>query len=381
MFPQLKKLFMLDSNITYLNHGSFGACPKPIFENLIKYQKQLEYEPVKYLDIDILELLNKSRDHLSNYINCNKDDIVFFPNPSTALNTVIKSLNLQTGDEILSTNHEYGAMDMAWRYICKKTGAKYIQKDIKLPLSSKDRFINEFSKSISPKTKIIFLSHITSPTALIFPVKEICKIAQKNNIISIIDGAHVPGHIKLDIEDIKPDIYTGACHKWMCSPKGTCFLYVKNELQSSIDPLVISWGYEGKEVSSGSQFLDYLQWQGTKDISAYLTLPYTIEFLKKNNWEEVSKKCRELTIWAKDEINSLLNQPSLANNEFLGQMSSFYINSKNPRMDQLEFYNKYNIQIPFINWNNQSLMRISIQAYNSKEDVCKLLEALKKEYC
>ncbi len=144
MFPQLKKLFMLDSNITYLNHGSFGACPKPIFENLIKYQKQLEYEPVKYLDIDILELLNKSRDYLSNYINCNKDDIVFFPNPSTALNTVIKSLNLQTGDEILSTNHEYGAMDMAWRYICKKTGAKYIKKDIKLTLSSKDQFINEF---------------------------------------------------------------------------------------------------------------------------------------------------------------------------------------------------------------------------------------------
>jgi isopenicillin-N epimerase len=166
----------------------------------------------------------------------------------------------------------------------------------------------------------------------------------------------------------------------MCSPKGTCFLYVKEELQSIIEPLVISWGYEA-EVSSGSQFLDYLQWQGTKDISAYLTLPYTIKFLKKNNWNEVSKKCHNLTIWAKDEINNLLNQPSLADNDFLGQMSSFYINSKNPKRDQLDFYNKYNIQIPFIKWNNQVLMRISIQAYNSKEDVNKLLEALKNEYC
>ena len=380
MFPQLKKLFMLDPNITYLNHGSFGACPKPIFEDLIHHQKKLEYEPVKYLDMNILDLLNKSRNHLSNYINCNINDIALFQNPSTALNTVIKSLNLQKGDEILSTNHEYGALNMAWRYICKKTGAKYIQKDIQLPLTSKDQFINEFSKSISKKTKVIFLSHITSPTALIFPVKEICKIAKENNIISIIDGAHVPGHIKLDIKDIKPDVYTGACHKWMCSPKGTCFLYVKEELQSIIEPLVISWGYEA-EVSSGSQFLDYLQWQGTKDISAYLTLPYTIKFLKKNNWNEVSKKCHNLTIWAKDEINNLLNQPSLADNDFLGQMSSFYINSKNPKRDQLDFYNKYNIQIPFIKWNNQVLMRISIQAYNSKEDVNKLLEALKNEYC
>ena len=281
MFPQLKKLFMLDPNITYLNHGSFGACPKPIFEDLIHHQKKLEYEPVKYLDMNILDLLNKSRNHLSNYINCNINDIALFQNPSTALNTVIKSLNLQKGDEILSTNHEYGALNMAWKYICKKTGAKYIQKDIQLPLTSKDQFINEFSKSISKKTKVIFLSHITSPTALIFPVKEICKIAKENNIISIIDGAHVPGHIKLDIKDIKPDVYTGACHKWMCSPKGTCFLYVKEELQSIIEPLVISWGYEA-EVSSGSQFLDYLQWQGTKDISAYLTLPYTIKFLKKD---------------------------------------------------------------------------------------------------
>ena len=380
MFPQLKKLFMLDPNITYLNHGSFGACPKPIFEDLIHHQKKLEYEPVKYLDMNILDLLNKSRNHLSNYINCNINDIALFQNPSTALNTVIKSLNLQKGDEILSTNHEYGALNMAWRDICKKTGAKYIQKDIQLPLTSKDQFINEFSKSISKKTKVIFLSHITSPTALIFPVKEICKIAKENNIISIIDGAHVPGHIKLDIKDIKPDVYTGACHKWMCSPKGTCFLYVKEELQSIIEPLVISWGYEA-EVSSGSQFLDYLQWQGTKDISAYLTLPYTIKFLKKNNWNEVSKKCHNLTIWAKDEINNLLNQPSLADNDFLGQMSSFYINSKNPKRDQLDFYNKYNIQIPFIKWNNQVLMRISIQAYNSKEDVNKLLEALKNEYC
>ena len=380
MFPNIKSQFMLDPDIIHLNHGSYGSCPKPIFNSLIKWQKKLELNPTKHLGFDLLNYLEKSRIALSNYVHCNKDDIAFFPNPSTALNTVIKSLDLQPGDEILSSNHEYGALDKTWNYMCKKTGIKYIQTSIPLPLISKEDFINLFLEKITKKTKVIFLSHITSSTGLIFPVEEICKLAKEKNIISIIDGAHVPGHINLNIKKLDPDVYTGACHKWMCSPKGTAFLYVKKKLQNIIDPLVISWGYESDNPGP-SQFLDHLEWQGTNDVSSYLTIPDTINFLEKNNWQDVAKKCRELNIWARGEINQLLKINPISDDKFLGQMSSIPIISKDILQDQIKFYLKYKIQIPFIKWHDKEFFRISIQAYNTKEDIFKLLEALKKEYC
>ena len=389
MFPELKKSFMLDPEITYFNHGSFGACPKPIFNNLIDWQKKLELEPVKHLAYDIFPLLEKSRKSLSDYVGCHMDDVVFTPNPSTALNTVIKSLNLKSNDEILSTNHEYGALDKTWSFICKKTGANYVQQKISLPLTSKEDFINQFCNGLTTKTKIIFLSHITSSTGLIFPVKEICRIAKEKGILCIIDGAHAPGHIDLNIKELNPDVYVGACHKWMCSPKGVSFLYVKKELQNRIDPLVISWGYESEGTSllpgnndkTYKQFISYHEWQGTRDMSAYLTIPATIKFLNDNNWSSVASKCRETNLWAMKKINQLLNKTSICSEKFLGQMSSIYLDFKNPIESQINFYKKYNIQIPFIIWNDISMIRISIQAYNSKDDILKLLEALEKEYC
>ena len=379
MFSKLKKSFMLDPEIIHLNHGSFGATPKPIFDSLISWQKKLEYNPTKHLGLDIFTQLDISRDYLAQYINCHKDDIVFFPNPSTALNTVIRSLPLKKDDEILTTNHEYGALDKTWNFICKKTGAKYIRQSISIPLLSKNDFIESFKSGITEKTKVIFFSHITSSTGLIFPAKEICKIAKEKNILCIIDGAHVPGHIDLDIKKLDPDIYTGACHKWMCSPKGTAFLYVKKELQEIMEPLVVSWGYES-DTPSHSQFLDYMQWQGTNDISSYLTIPDTIKFLDENNWQQVSKECKKINRWARKEINQLLKKEPISNDDFIGQMSSIPMDSNDIIQDQIEFYVKYKIQIPFIKWNDKEFFRISIQVYNSKEDVFKLLEALDDKY-
>ena len=379
MFSKLKKSFMLDPEIIHLNHGSFGATPKPIFDSLISWQKKLEYNPTKHLGLDIFTQLDISRDYLAQYINCHKDDVVFFPNPSTALNTVIRSLPLKKDDEILTTNHEYGALDKTWNFICKKTGAKYIRQSISIPLLSKNDFIESFKSGITEKTKVIFFSHITSSTGLIFPAKEICKIAKEKNILCIIDGAHVPGHIDLDIKNLNPDIYTGACHKWMCSPKGTAFLYVKKELQEIMEPLVVSWGYDS-DTPSHSQFLDYMQWQGTNDISSYLTIPDTIKFLDENNWQQVSKECKKINRWARKEINQLLKKESISSDDFIGQMSSIPMDSNDIIQDQIEFYVKYKIQIPFIKWNDKEFFRISIQVYNSKEDVIKLLEALDDKY-
>ena len=377
MHKTYKPLFSLDPSVTFLNHGSFGACPKVVFDTLIKFQKKLEFEPVKFLAHDIYHYLKESREALAKYINCDSEDIAFFPNPSTALNTLIRSLDLQQGDEVLTTNHEYGALDRTWNFISKKRDSKYVKIDIDIPFVDKQKFIDYFKKAINKHTKVIFLSHITSATALIFPVKEIIELAKKNNILTIIDGAHVPAHIDLDIRKLNPDFYCGACHKWMCSPKGVAFLYVKEEFQQMMEPLVVSWGYEA-ENPSNSQFLDYMQWQGTNDISAYLTVPDTINFLEKHNWKEKAVSCREINLWAKNEISSQLNIEALGRNEFLGQMTTFSLHLDDTINQQMEFYYKYKIQVPFIKWNKQTFFRISSQVYNSKEDFIYLIESLRE---
>ena len=370
-----KPLFSIDPEVTFLNHGAFGACPKEVFDSLIKFQKKTEYEPVKHLAYDIYQYLKESRSALSGYVNCHVDDIAYFPNPSTALNTLIRSLDLKEGDQILTTNHEYGALDRTWRFISKKRGCEYIKLEVEIPFTDKKLIVDSFRRSINKNTKVIFLSHITSATALIFPVKEIIELAREHNILTIIDGAHVPAHIDLDIKKLDPDFYCGACHKWMCSPKGVAFLYVKREHQEMMEPLVVSWGYEADNPSD-SQFLDYMQWQGTNDISAYLTIPDTIEFLRKHNWKEKAQHCRDLNLWAKKEICNALDTYATGDDQFLGQMTTIAFKLEDPLQEQIDFYTKYKIQLPFIKWNDKTFFRISLQVYNSKEDINYLIKSL-----
>lgn len=381
----MKNQFLLDQSIIYLNHGSFGACPKPIFEDYQKWQLELERQPVEFITKTGPLALKQSKLALANYINCDADDLVYTPNPSVAGNTVIKSLRLGANDEVLTTNHEYGAMDRTWKYYCQKAGAKYIQQNISLPLASKEQFIEAFWKGLTSKTKIIFISQITSSTGLIFPVKEICKRAKELGLMTIVDGAHVPAHIDLDLKELDADIYFGACHKWMLTPKGSSFLYVKRALQNLFDPLIISWGYDA-EFPSHSQFLDYHEFNGTRDFSAYLTIPVALEFLKKNNWEEEKKKCKTMIREVYPEASKILGTQPICplTDEFLGQMCSIPVNTANPIELKNLLYDKYRIEIPvmkssasFMQRPNQIFIRISLQAYNSMSDVEKLFEALK----
>ncbi len=247
MQANMQSLFLLKKDITYLNFGSFGACPRPVFEAYQQLQLELEEEPVQFITVKAPKYFEASRKALSDYVHCDADDLVMVVNPSYGINIIAKSLQLNKGDEILSTDLEYGALDRTWNYYCRRAGAAYVRQPITLPLIGKEKFIEEFFKGLSSKTKAVFISHITSATALIFPVKEICAIAKEKGLLTIVDGAHVPGHIPLNLQDIDADIYTGACHKWMCAPKGCSFLYVKKELQHLFDPLLISWGYEKRE--------------------------------------------------------------------------------------------------------------------------------------
>jgi isopenicillin-N epimerase len=373
----MKSQFLLDPNITFLNHGSFGACPKPIFEEYQRFQLELEKEPVQFILKKQREYLNIAKARLAKYIGCNANDFFFTPNPTFASNTIMRSLHLNEGDEILTTNHEYGAMDRTWNFYCKKSGVKYIRQKITLPVVSKEEILAEFWSGYTDKTKIVFLSQISSATALIFPIKEICDKARELGLITIIDGAHVPGQIDLNITDLNPDFYTGALHKWMLAPKGSSFLYVKKDFQTMLDPLVVGWGYES--VAPGeSQFLDYQEYQGTREISAFLATPKVIDFLGENNWKQKAKDCRQIVLENYQRFCDLLKTQPICpiSEEFLGQMAAIPIQTTNPVQLKELLFNKYKIEIPILPLNGNYFIRYSINAYNSQEDLDILYKAL-----
>jgi isopenicillin-N epimerase len=375
----LKSLFLLNPEITYLNFGSFGACPRPVFEDYQKWQLLLETEPVQFIAVNGIEYLKKSREALASFIHCDADDLVYVNNPTYGINIIAKSLKLNAGDEILSTNIEYGALDRTWNYYCKKNNAQYIRQQIDLPVLSKEALIEQFWKGYNKNTKAIFISQITSATALKLPVKEICEMAKAKGLLTIVDGAHVPGHMPLNLAELKADIYTGACHKWLMTPKGCSFLYVKKEFQNLFDPLVISWGYESA-APSHSRFLDYHQTQGTRDFSAFLTVPKAIEFRNENNWNQVGNDCREMARNNYQRFCNLLGSYPLCpiTDDFLGQMCSIPIKTNQPEKLQRHLFENYKIEIPVMRHEQYVFLRYSVQGFNNQEDLDKLYQALEE---
>ena len=376
---KLKELFLLDLEITFLNFGSFGSCPRPVFEDLQRWQLLLEREPVQFIAVNGVSYLKDAREALAAYIRCDADDLVYVTNPSYALNIVAKNLKLEPGDEVLSTNIEYGALDRTWNYYCRRAGAKYVRQPIPLPVSSKEEIIDAFWKGYSNRTKAIFISQITSSTALRLPVEEICAEAKRRGLLTIVDGAHAPGHIPLDLSTLQADVYTGACHKWMMTPKGCSFLYIAREHQHLFDPLVVSWGYESA-APSHSQFLDYHQMQGTRDFSAFLTVPKAIAFMKEHNWEAVAEDCRMLARENYPRLCELLGAAPLCplTDDFLGQMCSIPIKTDAPEALQRLLFERYGIEIPVMRQDDWIFLRYSVQGYNGQDDLDLLYDAVRE---
>ncbi|HTQ29508.1 MAG TPA: aminotransferase class V-fold PLP-dependent enzyme [Puia sp.] len=374
----LKSQFLLSPDIIYLNFGSFGACSRPVFDDYQRWQRELEFEPVQFITVNGPRYLQQSREALAGFVHCPADDMVYVMNPSYGVNIVAKSLPLNPGDEILSTDIEYGACDRTWNYYCKKKGAKYVRQHISLPIVSKEKLVEDFFSGLSSRTKAVFLSHITSSTALILPVKEICAIAKQKGLLTIVDGAHAPGHIPLDISDLHADIYVGACHKWMMTPKGCSFLYATKNCQDWLDPLLISWGYDSAHPSH-SRFLDYHQGQGTRDFSAFLTVPRAIQFMKDNHWDVISAGCREIVQKNAGRFCELLGSSPLCpvGDEFLGQMFSIPVRSSQPDALKQYLFDAYKIEVPVMTQEGDVYIRYSINAFNSQGDLDALYVALK----
>jgi isopenicillin-N epimerase len=370
---ELRDLFLLDPDFVHLNHGAFGACAKPVFEAYQDWQRQLEYHPTAVLSQDYDDLLDQARARLAAYLNCSSNDLVFVPNSTTGLNAVARSLRLEPGEQVLATNHEYDAMDLLWSHVCGEARARYVRRPLRLPASDRAELVEIFWSGVTPRTRIIFLSHVTSKTALILPVAEICRRAREAGIMTVVDGAHGPGQLELDLEALGADVYAASCHKWLGAPRGSGFLYVRPEHQDLVQAPVVSHGS-----TRGSGFLERNRWQGTRDPSAFLAVPAAIEFQEANDWSSVRRRCHDLARTARSSVSRLFDLAPLTPDgpEWFAQMVAAPLPPCDPEEVRGRLFREHRIDAPVREWNGHHLIRLSFQAYNGLDDLERLLEAL-----
>ncbi len=388
----MRDQFLLDPTTVFLNHGSFGACPAPVFDRYQQWQREMERNPVEFLGRRSGSLLSQARQQLGAYLGARGEDLAFLPNATTGVNVVARSWPLQPGDEVLSTDHEYGACDATWQRACHQAGATYRKVVIPLPFDP-SQFAQAVMAQTGPRTRLIFASHITSTTALVFPVAELCALARAAGIVTLIDGAHAPGQLPLDLQALGADFYTGNCHKWMCAPKGAAFLYVRPELQSRIQSTVVSWGYvaeaqdghEGCPMGGHTGFDAYtgrttlerrLQWQGTRDLAAYLTVPAAIQFLAEHDWPQHQRRCHE---WAVNTLHTVLARNGLqpvAPDMAFGQMVPIPVLTRDANQLRQQLFEQHHIEVPVTQHGPHTFVRVSVQAYNTEAELATLVGAL-----
>ncbi len=373
----LRPEFLLRPDIVFLNHGSFGACPRSVFDSYQAWQVELERQPVEFLGRRFDALMRDARVELAAFLGADPDELVYVPNATFGLNVVARSLPLHPGDTIITTDHEYGALDRVWQFVCKRSGARYVRMQLPLPLNSAGDVVETVWAGVTERTRVIFISHITSPTALVLPVAELITRARAAGIITVIDGAHAPGQIPLDLQTLGADFYVGNCHKWMLSPKGAGFLYARQEMQPLLQPLVISWGAE-RNVDSGSSFIDEHEYQGTRDLAACLAVPDAIRFMERHHWPEVRHACHNRVRYAAEQITGLTGIEPLApvTDEWYAQMCSLPLPTCDAVALKRRLYDEFGIEVPIVTWQERQFVRVSLQAYNLQSDVDALVHAL-----
>jgi isopenicillin-N epimerase len=353
--------FLLDPDVVQLNHGSFGACPMEVFEEYQRIQRELETGPTDFFARKVAKWfwgdpqrpgrMAEARATLAAFLGIRAEDLAFVPNATSGLNAVIRSLRLEPGDEVLTTAHEYGAISMTWEF----AGATLIVCEPE-----------EIVQRIGPRTRAVSVSHVTSATALVFPVEEICAGARAAGVLAIVDGAHAPGQLALDVEAIGADVYAGNCHKWVCAPKGAGFLWVRPEHQEWVEPLVVSWGWR-----DDADFAERHGWAGTRDPAAYLTVPKAIEVHATFDAE----RQRVLADLAEERLAEL-GLPRLS-----GEPAPFMRAVELPPGDRDELWHRlfteHRVEAPVYEWDGRRFLRASIGPYNDEEDVERLIDALR----
>lgn len=383
----MRERFLLDPDLVFLNHGSFGACPREVLDVFHRWQREMERNPVEFLARRSGVLLREARERLADYLGARAEDLLFLANATHGVNLVAHSLDLQAGDEVLTTDHEYGACDQAWRAACTHAGAKYRAVPVPLPFDAAS-FPERIWSEVTPRTRVLFLSHVTSTTALRLPVEALCRKAREAGILTVLDGAHAPGQMALDLEALGADFYTGNCHKWLCAPKSAAFLHVRPDHQERLAPLVVSWGscreavgHAGFEAYTGTTPLERPhQWQGTRDLSAFLSVPAAIEFQRRNRWDEVRPRCHALLRQFLERVQERSGLEAVCGEGDFLQMAVLPVPPMDPDVLKAELFGRFRIEVPVTAHGNRLFVRVSVQAYNTSSDLEALAAALATLY-
>jgi isopenicillin-N epimerase len=372
------RLWLLDRKITFLNHGSFGACPKAVLKFQQAMRERMEAESITFFVRDLEALLDGARTELSRFIGANPENLVFVTNATAGINTVLRSLKFKKGDELLVTDHEYNACRNALNVAGRNTGAKIVVAQVPFPFAKEDDLIEPILAKITSRTRLLLVDHVTSQTGVIMPLERILPELKKRGIDTLIDGAHAPGMIPLNLQNLQPTYYTGNCHKWICGPKGAAFLYVQADHQEKIRPLSISHGANSPR-KDRSRFLIEFGWTGTWDPSAMLSVPEALRYvgsLLPGGWKAIMRRNRDLTVHARKLLCQKLRISPPCPDRFIGSLASLPLPdaassepSKSPLyLDPLqdELMTRARIEVPVIPWPNppKRLLRISAQLYN-----------------
>jgi isopenicillin-N epimerase len=387
MPSELAGAWTLDPAITFLNHGSFGATPRAVLDAQARWRARMEADPVRFLAQELEGHLDAARSELATFLGAEHEDLAFVPNATAGINTVLGSLRFAPGDQLLVTDHSYNAAKNALEAVAERWGARPVVVEVPFPGATPGDACARILAALSPRTRLALLDHVTSPTALVYPVRELVAELAARGVQTLIDGAHAPGMLELDLEALGADYYAGNCHKWLCAPKGSGFLWVRRERQAQIRPLAISHGANSPRTDR-SRFRLEMDWTGTMDPSAYLSVPDALRFggsLMRGGWAELRARNRALALDARDLLCAALEVDPPAPNEMIGSMASVQlpfeagpgavqgVDLADPLHDRL--LDEHGIQAMITPWPQRPaglawrrLVRISAAPYNSLED-------------
>jgi isopenicillin-N epimerase len=378
--PEWKRLWLINPGITFLNHGSFGACPIAVLEKQQELRHLLESEPLRFMEDQLESLLDAAREALANFVGAFPSELVFVPNATTGINTVLRSLSFQPGDELLTTNQEYNASRNALNFVAAQSGATVIVAEIPFPIASPNQVIDAVMAKISARTRLVLIDQVTSQTALILPIEALVQRLKPFGIEVLVDAAHAPGMIPLNLRELGVAYYTGNCHKWMCAPKGAAFLYVRQDQQSRIRPLVISHGANSPRLDRSRFHLEF-DWMGTTDPTSYLCVSKAIDWmaaLLPGGWAELMTRNQEMALAARAMLCDALNVAPPSPDCMIGSMAGVPLPPGSAKGLQMQLFDRFQIEVPIIPWQGVTdrLLRVSAQLYNSLPDYDYLSKAL-----
>lgn len=390
----LASRFSLDPSVVFLNHGSFGACPREIIDRQNEVRARIDREPIRFFVEDLEGLLDRARHALGAFINADPEGLVRVTNATEGVNTVVRSLRFEPGDELLTNNHEYNACNNALKFAAERSGASVVVADVPWPLAGDDQVADAILARVTPRTRLALISHVTSPTGVVFPVARIVKELAARGVDTLVDGAHAPGMVPLDVSAIGAAYYTGNCHKWMCAPRGAAFLCVRSDRRDRIRPLTISHGANSLRTDRPRFRLEF-DWTGTADVSAFLVLPELIEWMDRllpGGWPQVLFHNRELALKGRALLCREMGVEPPCPDSMIASLAAVPIADRTPEEaarptryhDALQdrLIAEWGVQAPIVVFpagSNRRMVRIAAAIYNSIEQVEYLARALRHE--